>query len=437
MRAIFVALLLVSGPVFAETFYWYATTLPGQKFADPVSLCLILQPKDNDTTTFEFNKFNLQSASYGLCQYKRTVINPPPQPPSVYLEHLASIYRGGGECPVGASYDEVKMACDCGPDKTLDLGSNSCVAKPPEPEPDKCEAGQTDLFASAPSPVVQISGRNQVLSNPPTGCKNGCAYTASSSKTRSCYFVPGSQTDGFCNYLLTSDGNSCAADSGNPGAVGPPLNPTPPTDPDEPPSDPKDPGCPTGYSWSGTTCVKSDGSGGPGGDGGTGGGGDGGGDGGTGGGGDGGGDGGTGGGGDGGGTPGTGGDGGGTGGGTGGGDGSGEGGGTGGGTGLEGGCKDDSCAFVKNNPFGEDKVPGFDESLQKAWTDIKKAPIGQALERITFPSGGSCPTQSVELFGKGIMFDSHCDLWGQIEPILKAVFLAFWALLSVRVFLSA
>lgn len=35
------------------------------------------------------------------------------------------------------------------------------------------------------------------------------------------------------------------------------------------------------------------------------------------------------------------------------------------------------------------------------------------------------------------MFDSHCSLWAQIEPILKAVFLAFWALLSVRVFLSA
>lgn len=322
--------------------------------------------------------------------------------------------RYGDSCPEGTEYDSAEGIC-----------------KTP---PKECEAGQTDLFASAPSPVVQISGRNQVLSTPPTGCRGGCAYTASSSKTRSCYFVPGSQTDGFCNYLLTSDGNSCAADSGNPGAVGPPLNPTPPTDPDEPPSDPKDPGCPTGYSWSGTTCVKSDGSGGPGGDGGTGGGGDGGGDGGTGGGGDGGGDGGTGGGGDGGGTPGTGGDGGGTGGG---GDGSGEGGGTGGGTGLQGGCKDDSCAFVKNNPFGKDKVPGFDESLQKAWTDIKNAPIGQALAKITFPTGGSCPVQSVELFGKSVMFDSHCDLWAQIEPILKAVFLAFWALLSVRVFLSA
>ncbi|MCT7417834.1 hypothetical protein [Pseudomonas aeruginosa] len=76
------------------------------------------------------------------------------------------------------------------------------------------------------------------------------------------------------------------------------------------------------------------------------------------------------------------------------------GGGTGGGTGLEGGCKDDSCAFVKNNPFGTDKVPGFDESLQKAWTDIKKAPIGQALGKITFPTGGSCPVQALNCSGR-------------------------------------
>ncbi|WP_177280053.1 hypothetical protein [Pseudomonas aeruginosa] len=42
---------------------------------------------------------------------------------------------------------------------------------------------------------------------------------------------------------------------------------------------------------------------------------------------------------------------------------------------------------MKNNPFGKDKVPGFDESLQKAWTDIKNAPIGQSLAKITFPTG--------------------------------------------------
>ncbi|MCT7418575.1 hypothetical protein [Pseudomonas aeruginosa] len=71
---------------------------------------------------------------------------------------------------------------------------------------------------------------------------------------------------------------------------------------------------------------------------------------------------------------------------------------------MEGGCKDDSCAFVKNSfPFGTDKVPGFDDRCKKAWTDIKKAPIGQALGKITL-SRKLCPVQGVELFGKSVMF---------------------------------
>ncbi|MCT7418391.1 hypothetical protein [Pseudomonas aeruginosa] len=91
---------------------------------------------------------------------------------------------------------------------------------------------------------------------------------------------------------------------------------------------------------------------------------------------------------------------------------------------------------MKNNPFGTDKVPGFDESLQKAWTDIESPDwSGPGQDHVS--DREVVQFQSVELFGKSVMFDSHCSLWAQIEPILKAVFLAFWALLSVRVFLSA
>lgn len=422
MRRLLLLVALFSSFANAEYYQWWVSP-PGQAsraFPDPYSAC---------EWGYTFISTNW---SRRLVVYSRESVGCLYSGNGLYWEVMYASLRGT-ECPDNGKYDEEARMC-----------------KPPEPEkPNDCIEGLYDLFSSPPSPVVQVGGRNQVISSPPAGCKNGCAYSADSSKTTSCYFVTGSTNEGFCNYSLRSTGATCPADTNNPGMTGPSLNSTPPTDPNEPPSDPNDPGCPAGYSWSGTTCVKTptdptdptnpgDG----GGDGGTGGGGTGGGgDGGTGGGGDGGSDGGTGGGGDGGGTPGTGGggdgDGGGTGGGTGGGDGSGEGGGTGGGTGLEGGCKDDSCAFVKNNPFGTDKVPGFDESLQKAWTDIKKAPIGQALGKITFPTGGSCPVQSVDLFGKSVMFDSHCSLWAQIEPILKAVFLAFWALLSVRVFLSA
>ncbi|EPQ1815205.1 hypothetical protein L4P74_006662 [Pseudomonas aeruginosa] len=205
--------------------------------------------------------------------------------------NIGVISRRGESCQPGAEYDSAAGVCK-------------------EP-PKECEIGVPNLFRSSNYPIIVINGKNTVPSSPPSGCLSGCAYEADSSRPTSCYRTPGSTTEGFCNYTLKSNGQNCSADSGNLGGTGPSLsepNQPPVTDP---PSDPNDPGCPKGYSWSGTTCVKTptdptdptdpggDGGGTGGGDGGDGGGTGGGGDGGTGGGdGDGGG---TGGGGDGGG----------------------------------------------------------------------------------------------------------------------------------------
>lgn len=216
--------------------------------------------------------------------------------------NIGVISRRGESCQPGAEYDSAAGVCK-------------------EP-PKECEIGVPNLFRSSNYPIIVINGKNTVPSSPPSGCLSGCAYEADSSRPTSCYRTPGSTTEGFCNYTLKSNGQNCSADSGNLGGTGPSLsepNQPPVTDP---PSDSNDPGCPKGYSWSGTTCVKTptdptdptD----PGGDGGGTGGGDGGDGGGTGGGGDGGtggGDGGTGGGDGNGGTGGGDGDGGGTGGG--------------------------------------------------------------------------------------------------------------------------
>ena len=49
----------------------------------------------------------------------------------------------------------------------------------------------------------------------------------------------------------------------------------------------------------------------------------------------------------------------------------------------------------------------------------------------------ACPVGSVNLFGQSVIFDSHCDLFASIKPILSAVFLALWSLLAVRIVLSA
>ena len=130
----------------------------------------------------------------------------------------------------------------CPEGQSLDLKDGLC--KPPPPE---CESGVPNLFRSSNYPIIVINGKNTVPSSPPSGCLNGCAYEADSSRPTSCYRTPGSTTEGFCNYTLKSNGQNCSADSGNLGGTGPSLsepNQPPVTDP---PSDPNDPGCPKGY----------------------------------------------------------------------------------------------------------------------------------------------------------------------------------------------
>lgn len=128
----------------------------------------------------------------------------------------------------------------------------------------------------------------------------------------------------------------------------------------------------------------------------------------------------------------------------GGGSGSGNGSGEGEGEGGEGSvqeCPEETCQFGERDPFDGEEVPTYQESLEKIFDGLKNSPIGQSLTSISFPSGGSCPTAnlSIEVMKQNIPinFSAHCDLWEHIAPFLRAAFLAFWALLAIRVFLSA
>lgn len=288
--------------VSAEVFWWQVNgidSLRDKPFGSPGEGCsavLAYFQSQGSGYSFTFNYLRRNSDVEFSCSLKRL------DQGEFVGEVGASIGRYGDTCPTGTEYDAAVGEC-----------------KSP---PKECEVGTPNLFRSSNYPIIVINGKNTVPSSPPSGCLSGCAYEADSSRPTSCYRTPGSTTEGFCNYKLKSNGQNCSADSGNLGGTGPSLsepNQPPVTDP---PSDPNDPGCPKGYSWSGTTCVKTptdptdptdpkD----PGGDGGGTGGGDGGGTGGGGDGGTGGGDGGTGGGDGNGGTGGGDGDGGGTGGG--------------------------------------------------------------------------------------------------------------------------
>lgn len=155
----------------------------------------------------------------------------------------------------------VRRGDSCPDDKVLNDELGIC-----EPPPKDCSGEKGDILTRGSiAGVVNSNGRNYSLSTPPAkACVDSCTYANNSSPARysSCYFVKGSTTETFCNYILTGTGESCPGWDWEQPASGDSLNP--PDVPDVPPSDPNDPGCPKGWSWSGTTCVKNptDGSGG-------------------------------------------------------------------------------------------------------------------------------------------------------------------------------
>ncbi|WP_041769352.1 hypothetical protein [Ectopseudomonas mendocina] len=372
-------------------------------------------------------------------------------------KHVAALGAAGsaggaciGDLPTGTRGEYgywVMTSANC------EHGSADGLTCNPPPEPQDCSNLSPGIFKSPSGPIINSGGRNYIATGFPPGasvCFGGCSYSIGSSAS-SCYKDIGSGTSGYCNYIGTGTGDTCTEPDAALGAPGDALNP--PDTPDVPPSDPNDPcaGMP-GYSWSGTTCVKvpDDNGSPPGGDtgGGDSGGNNGGSDGGSGGGNSGGGDsgGGNNGGGDGSGNgdgdgngSGSGDSGGSSGGGSGNGNGSGDGDGEEEGGSGPGFCDGDDCGFVAPGYFdGAEKIPGFDESFKRVYDGVLNSPIGSAVTGIAFPSGGGvCPSGSVELFGKNIVFDGHCTLWPQISGIFTALMIAVWSLLAVRIVLSS
>lgn len=332
-----------------------------------------------------------------------------------------ALYRTGDSC--------------ANPDDQYNESTGAC-----EPPPKECKEGELFPAKGPDSPVVTSGGRNYVGDGgAPTACYQSCEYGGNPSPA-SCYLVKGSTTTGFCNYILKGTGQSCGADSYTFSQTGDSLNP--PDTPNTDPSDPNDPGCPPGWSWSGTTCVKTptdptdptDPTT-PGGDG------DGGGD----GGGDnngGGNDGGTG----------NGGDGSGGGDGNGGGDGSGDGDGSGTGGDGNGTCDPakENCSTGPEGPGGElkeptpgtwdDAIATWEKKVEEAKQELKtkvKANVDQmkgAFDLNLAEGGGQLPCESMTIWGKSY---SLCisDYAGQLSS-LRVALLLMAALIAALILLK-
>lgn len=235
----------------AQTYYWYFTNDIYGHHSSASAACLSYVADQNKVRPEEELKFLsvlMVRDNYASCRMNYKVRD------GYYQDTTAAIYRAGDSCPTGSSYNSETGECVCPPDKIKDE-TGACIVPPP-----KCPVDDKFPAKGPESPVTNINGRNYVVSStPPTACFQGCKY-APKDDTRhtGCWLVPGSKDRGYCNYIIYSTGDNCGADSYTFAASGDHLNPsTPPDSPDAP--DNKDPGCPKGWSWSGTTCVKSNG----------------------------------------------------------------------------------------------------------------------------------------------------------------------------------
>ncbi len=409
------------------------------------------EPYDNERLGFIF------TVSFPYFLYDHDDTNFSIRPGSCWVDERREYYKSDprvSESQTRLIYINKDGLCPFGYDP--DANGDTCTKKSEntdEPdEPDECEVGLSGFFefhyCTANSTDGCIPGTQKT--RPSSFCKNSCLHIPNfgSGSDADCYsYINNDGSSGpavMCSVTALTNGGKCSGDYSAPtpdnscpsGTVSGEVNgkrvcvPAPDPDPD-----------PEGGSG---------GSGGSGGDGsGSGSGGDGSGSGGdgSGSGGDGSGSGGDGSGGNGSGSgSGSGGDGSGNGSGSGG-DGDGEGEGDDEGEGIGAGesvenCPDGRCDFGdgRGDPFGGD-VRSFSSSLTAAMNGMKNSPLGNSIGNIHFPSGGTCPTGSTSInIGIGsipIDFIEHCNFWEQIAPILSAVFLAFWAIIAVRVFLSA
>lgn len=215
--------------VFAEDYYWKFSNAVWGVYPSPTAAC---------------QSYVSQQKPENLAQYIRTEINSPTSAVCHYSYQVRTNYRQDTTAAISRS------GTSCPPDTVLNDQTAGC-----EPPPPECAVGDPGIFKGSDGSVITSGGRRYVISEPPSSvCYNQCSFSVSD-RASSCFLTPGSTTSGFCNYLGTGTGENCSATDAALGQTGDALNS--PDTPDVPPSDPNDPGCPTGYSWSGTTCVKS------------------------------------------------------------------------------------------------------------------------------------------------------------------------------------
>lgn len=88
------------------------------------------------------------------------------------------------------------------------------------------------------------------------------------------------------------------------------------------------------------------------------------------------------------------------------------------------------------------EVGGFGESLNGFWSAIQGAPLIAAVSAIPSALGaGTCPIEPEMVDAGELSFEMDlgvmCTLWDQIAPTISAVMLCIWAIVGIRILMSA
>ena len=258
--------------------------------------------------------------------------------------------------------------------------------------PFSCAVSQ--IFKGLPGTVItaEDTGKRYVLSQPPgqNVCSNSCDYSVK--KSEKCYLTIGSETEGFCNYdfdlSFDKSGHEIACTTDPTivlGEVGDELSDS----------------CPIGYEFANgsrqctlipcpdgqehvdgsASCTPVPGGG----------------------------------------TGGTGGD-----------------GGAGGGTGSDGEFSTPGPLSLDAATAGKgDQVKAQFASMHNKFVSSDTFTAAKNVFGGSSHTSAVCPIATVQLFGKDIVFDSHCTLFEMIRPILASIFLALWSFVAIRIVLSA
>ena len=99
-------------------------------------------------------------------------------------------------------------------------------------------------------------------------------------------------------------------------------------------------------------------------------------------------------------------------------------------------CEEEEEGGTFEGPdIGEAKTVA--ETTQAFMNAVKGSPLMSAIRNISVPSGGTCHFGSVQTYIADINFEFMCDIWSEIAPMLAIAMLAAWALLAVRILMTA